>query len=163
MLYEVITALFAAASSDPQPEARKAAATQLANLHPDALPFAEELKGLFLRLTRDPFAGVRSTALNGLNNFRNPALIPEFRRMLDDSSSYAEASAMNGILTVDSVAGAAIVGQRLEKKSYSDVVQLAALDWVQKYRYTQFAGVIRRLAGPGHALPVRTKSFETLV
>ncbi len=156
-------ALFAAASSDPQPEARKAAATQLANLHPDALPFAEELKGLFLRLTRDPFAGVRSTALNGLNNFRNPALIPEFRRMLDDSSSYAEASAMNGILTVDSVAGAAIVGQRLEKKSYSDVVQLAALDWVQKYRYTQFAGVIRRLAGPGHALPVRTKSFETLL
>jgi HEAT repeat protein len=37
------------------------------------------------------------------------------------------------------------------------------MDWVQKYRYLQFVPQLRRLAGPGHSVPVRGKSFETLL
>ncbi|MBE0644765.1 MAG: hypothetical protein IH600_11845 [Bacteroidetes bacterium] len=156
-------ALFDAALNDPHREVRKAAATQLANLRPDEISFPAELKTIFLRLAWDSFSGVRSTALNGLNNFRDPVLIPEFRRMLGDSSYFVEAAAMNCILTVDSIGGAAVVEARLEKESYGDVLQLAAMDWVRKYRFGQCAPQLRWLAGPGNSVPVRTKSFETLL
>lgn len=160
---DVRHAVFAAAESDPHREVRKAAATQLANLRPERLGYREELRALFVRLTRDSHSGVRSTALNGLNNFRDAGLLPLFQRMLGDSSYYVEASAMNCILTVDSVASGDVVARRLEKDSHGDVLRLAAMDWVQRYRMGTLLPVMRKLAGPGNSIPVRTKSFETLL
>lgn len=160
---KVREALFTAALSDPHRDVRKSAATKLANLNSDTISFAGELREIFVKLTNDGFSGVRSTALNGLNNFRDPLLIPLFRRMLEDSSYYVEASAMNCILSVDSIGSTEVVRERLEKKSYSDILQLAAMDWVQKYQYLQFIPLLRGLAAPGHNVAVRTKSFETLL
>ncbi|MFA6232656.1 MAG: M1 family metallopeptidase [Bacteroidota bacterium] len=156
-------ALFAAARTDSHREVRKGVATQLANLRPDTITFGGDLKEILVLLTEDSFSGVRSTALNGLNNFRDAGSIPLFRVMLEDSSYYVEASAMNCILTVDSVGGAEVVGEHLAKESYADVLQLAAMDWVRKYRYQQFIPLLRRLAAPGHSVAVRTKSLETLL
>jgi aminopeptidase N len=155
--------LFAAARSDPNRDVRKIAATQLANLHPDRISFADELREVLITLTKDSFSGIRSTALNGLNNFRDAGLIPLFRRMLEDSSYYAEASAMNCLLNVDSLGSASVAGERLVKESHADVLQLAAMDWVRKYKYTQFITLLRALAAPGKSVAVRIKSFETLI
>lgn len=160
---DVREALFAAAEGDPHREVRKAAATQLANLRPAQLGFREELRALFVRLAGDTYSGVRSTALNGLNNFRDARLLPFFHRMLDDSSYYVEASAMNCILTVDSLGSGEVVALRLEKESHGDVLRIAAMDWVQRYRMRDHLPVMRRLASPGHSIAVRTKSFETLL
>ena len=160
---DVRAALFAAAEGDPHREVRKAVATLLANLRPEQLGFREELRALFVRLAGDTYSGVRSTALNGLNNFRDAGLLPFFYRMLDDSSYYVEASAMNCILTVDSVTSGEVVALRLEKESHGDVLRLAAMDWVQRYRMRDHLPVMRRLASPGYSIAVRTKSFETLL
>jgi hypothetical protein len=70
---------------------------------------------------------------------------------------------MNCILTIDSVASGEVVALRLGKESHGDVLRLAAMDWVQRYRMRNLLPVMRRLSGPGHNIPVRTKSFETLL
>lgn len=158
--WKVIMAL---AEHDPHPAVRKAAATRLAELQPQEVEFAVELEELYLRLLDDQASGVRATALNGLHNFRNPALLQVFRRMLADSSFYAEASAMNNILSVDSISSVDIVRSRLRADSPSDVLPLAALDWVRRYRYTALRDVVVNLAGPGHSPALRAKAFETLL
>ena len=159
---EVRQALFAAAESDAHREVRKWAATLLTRLQPDEWPFAGELRSLFLRLTGDSHSGVRSTAVNGLNNFRDPSLLPTFRRLLADSSYYVEASAMNAILTVDSTGSVHILRERLAKESHNDVLRLAAIDWVLRYRITELLPDLRRLAMPGISIPVRRKALEIL-
>ncbi len=160
---EVRTALFDAARDDVHREVRKAIAGLLADIQPPAISFGGDLRELFVELTRDSFSGVRSTALNGLNNFPDASLIPLFHRMLKDSSYYVEAAAMNCILSVDSLGGAALVSDRLEKDSYADILSLAAMDWVRTYRYGQLLPALHRLVRPGHSVSVRTKAFETLV
>jgi aminopeptidase N len=160
---EARLALFAAAERDSHHEVRKAAATVLANLRPDEISFGEELRTLLIRLSGDSFSGVRSTALNGLNNFRDARLLPHFHRMLGDSSYFVEAAAMNCILGIDSLGGEHVVAARLESESHGDVLRLAAMDWVRRYGFDRLLPVLRRLAGPGHGVAVRTRAVEILV
>lgn len=156
-------ALTAAAEGDPHREVRKSVATTLADLRLIHGESGEETRVLFLRLLADPFAGVRATAVNGLNNFRDRALLPRFRHMLDDSSYYVEAAAMNAMLTVDSIGSRDVVAARLEKRSHGEVLALAALDWVQRYRLTDLLPGVRRLAAPGNEIVVRQRAFEVLL
>lgn len=158
---KVRDALFAAAADDAHREVRKAVATLLSRLQPEGRPYAKELRDLFVDLTRDSHAAVRSTALNGLYNFRDPALLPLFHRMLEDSSYYVEASAMNCILAIDTAA-ITVVQERLRKASREDVLALAALDWVHRYRMTALLADVRRLAGPGNGIRLRRKAIEIL-
>ncbi|MBN1447173.1 MAG: HEAT repeat domain-containing protein, partial [Bacteroidetes bacterium] len=155
--------LFDIAERDPVPEVRKAVATKLAEISPQAVDYADDLREVFLRLRRDPFSGVRATAVNGLNNFRDAALLPFFRDMLTDSSYFVEASAMNGILALDSTGAVDILRMRLQSRSYQDVLALAALDWVRRYRLSSLQDLVLNLAGPGHSAPLRAKAFETLL
>ena len=157
------TVVMALAERDPSPDVRKAAATRLAELKPGDVDFADDLEELFRRLLDDAASGVRATALNGLHNFRNRELLPVYKSMLADSSYYVEASAMNNILDVDSVSSADIVRQRLLADSPADILPLAALDWVRRYRYEEFRDIVLDLAGPGHSPALRAKAFETLL
>lgn len=155
--------LFDAAAADPVPAVRKAAATKLAERRPVQIAWADDLREILLRLREDAASGVRATALNGLNNFRDPALIPIFRSMLSDSSYYVEASAMNGLLALDSTGSIGVVRERLLSDSYGDVLALAALDWVRRYRLVDLQDIVINLAGPGHGPALRAKAFETLL
>ena len=156
-------ALFAAAREDPVPAVRKAVATGLADAARARPAYADALRETLQVLLTDAYAGVRATAINGLHNFRDPALLPAFRRMLADSSYYAEAAAMNGVLGLDSTGSIDVVRTRLRSSSRGDVLALAALDWVQRYGYHQLIEDVRTLAGPGHSAPLRAKAFETLI
>ena len=156
-------ALANAAEHDAHREVRKAVATKLADLRDPGGALAGDLRGLFLRLLRDPYSGVRSTAVNGLNNFRDRTLLPRFHDMLSDSSYYVEAAAMNGILAVDSLGSREVVAARLEKRSHGDVLASAALDGVRRYRMTEFLPVVRRLTAPGNEIALRVRALETLL
>jgi aminopeptidase N len=159
----VRSTLYAVVRDDPVPEVRKAVATGLADLVRRQPSFGTELRENFLKLLQDGSSGVRATALNGLHNFHDPALLPVFWEMLGDSSYYAEAAAMNGVLGLDSTGSRDIVRQRLQTPSREDVLALAALDWVQRYRYTELLEDVLTLAGPGHGPVLRSRAFETLI
>jgi hypothetical protein len=134
----------------------------LARLKPDSISFRDELQQGLVRRMRDPKANVRSTALNGLNAFRDAALRPVFEAALRDSSYYVEAAAMNCLLTIDSTTTAGLVLRKLESRSYRDIVALAALDWVPRYRIAEALPIVRRLARPGCDRELRMKSINTL-
>ncbi|MDT8324205.1 MAG: HEAT repeat domain-containing protein, partial [Bacteroidota bacterium] len=148
---------------DPVPAVRKSIATGLADAVRDRPSYAADLRETLFALLRDDHAGVRATALNGLHNFRDPQLLPVFWQMLGDSSYYADAAAMNGVLSLDSTGSVDIVRERLLTSSRGDVLALAALDWVQRYRYAQLREEVRLLAAPGHSAALRAKAFETLI
>jgi aminopeptidase N len=156
-------ALLVAAEHDRHRAVRKAIATRLAELRDTRSDLAADLRALFLRLLEDPASGVRATAVNGLNNFRDHALLPRFHAMLADSSYYVEAAAMNAMLTVDSVGSRDVVAARLAKRSHGDVLALAALDWVRRYRMVEFLPAVRRLAAPGNEIVPRIRAMETLI
>ncbi|MCB2206273.1 HEAT repeat domain-containing protein [bacterium] len=155
--------IFGTVKNDPIPAVRKSIATPLADLVRRRLPWSGDLRDLLLSLLQDAYAGVRATALNGLHNFHDPMLLPVFWEMLSDSSYYAEAAAMNGVLSLDSTGSIDIIRARLATESRGDVLAEAALDWVQRYRYTELIEDVRQLAGPGHSAALRAKAFETLV
>ena len=69
---------------------------------------------------------------------------------------------MNAILTVDSTGSVHILRERLAKESHNDVLRLAAMDWVLRYRITELLPDLRRLAMPGISIPVRRKALEIL-
>ena len=160
---DIRAVLFDIAVADPVPAVRKSVATKLAESHPSRIDWAGDLREILLRLREDAASGVRATACNGLNNFRDPALIPVFRALLSDSSYYVEASAMNGLLALDSTGSTDVVRERLLSESYGDVLALAALDWVRRYRLVGLQDIVIELAGPGHRPALRAKAFETLL
>jgi len=160
---DIRAVLFGVAMGDPVPAVRKAAATTLAEQHPGQIEWDDDLREVLLKLREDAASGVRATACNGLNNFRDPALIPVFRAMLEDSSYYVEASAMNGLLTLDSTGSTDVVRERLLSDSYGDVLALASLDWVRRHRLIELQEIVIELAGPGHGPALRAKAFETLL
>ncbi|MBL0173752.1 MAG: hypothetical protein IPP94_00520 [Ignavibacteria bacterium] len=134
----------------------------LAGLRSDTLAWAAELKTSLVALSADRKSSVRANALNGLNRYRDRSLLPVFTAMLADSSYYVEAAAMNCAMSVDSVSSAGIVLTRLETKSYQDVVALAAMDWVARYRLRAAEPALLRLALPGGGPDVREKALATL-
>ncbi len=157
-------ALFESAAGDRFYGVRFRIADALAAVKPDSVSYSNELRGLWIALLDDPRPPVRSTALNGLNRYRDISLKPHFERMLSDSSVYVEAAAMNCLLAVDSSrAIREVVLKRLEGKSYQDVLALAAMDWVELYNIKEAEERLWKLAGPGASLQLRSRALMTLL
>jgi aminopeptidase N len=155
-------AVLEAARSDRFWGVRVRIAAALAGLKPDTLAWSAELKSALVAMTGDVKPSVRANALNGLNRYRSRSLLPVFTALLADSSYYVEAAAMNCVMTVDSVSSAGVVLTRLETKSYQDVVSLAAMDWVARYRMRAAEPALLRLARPGGSVDLRDKALATL-
>ncbi|MBR9978524.1 MAG: M1 family metallopeptidase [Bacteroidetes bacterium] len=160
---EIRRVLFDVAERDAHRDVRMRAATLLAELRPDTLSTSGEFQSCFIRLTSDVSSRVRATALNGLYHYRDPELLPLYHSMLQDSSYYVEAAAMNAILHSDAVLDTRLLRRRLEGDSHEDVLALAAMDWVRRHGLDEFIPVLRMRAMPGNNVRLRARAFETLL
>ena len=153
---------FTAIPVEPYGNTRFKIATALSQLKPDSLSYTQELQQLFLKLVVDPQANVRSTALGGLNLYRDTLLRQVFITALADSSYFVEAAAMNCLLTIDSTSTEGIVMRKLQTPSYRNVVEHAALDWVVRYQFRNALPIVRNLASPGPSRELRMHAVTAL-
>lgn len=165
---DVRQALARAGRGDAASDVRERIARLLADVAPDSLSWRAEYRALALALAGDRAARVRAHAFNALGRLRDAALragfrsasadsmaiVDAYRRGLSDSSVYVEASAMTGLLSVDSSAHAVVMA-RLEVPSPGDVVALAAMEIAVSHRITAVLPVLDRLRAPGGSRDLR--------
>ncbi len=155
--------LFQCAVRDPFYGVRFEIATALTRLHADTSNYRDAVKDVFILLTRDGKASVRATALNGLSAFKDTALVGVFRSCLQDSSYHVEAAAMNCLAALKLPDLERILLPRLKSESYSDILALAALPWVEEYRLLGLQETVTGLTGPGHSMKVRYSAMKALL
>lgn len=160
---DALDALAHSARADGHRAVRKAAVAACVDAASPSGGRTTSLKKLFLDVSKDASSGVRALAYHGFRKLRDASLREVFVHGLRDSSYYVEAAAMNCLLDVDTADGWHVVRQRLRTRSHTDILALAALDWVQHFRGQEALREVRTLAGPGHSLALRAKAFETLL
>lgn len=147
---------------------RTRVAHRLSEVAPDSLAWRGEYRALAIALAGDADAQVRAHAFNALGRLRDGALragfhstspdsmaiVEVYRRGLSDSSVYVEASAMTGLLAVDSSAHAVVIA-RLEVPSAGDVIALAAMEIVVSHRITAALPVLDQLRAAGGGRDLR--------
>jgi HEAT repeat protein len=148
---------------DPFYGVRLLAASAMSAQDPDSCTYAGEIRRRLVELVQDPRSAIRSTACNGLGRFHDRALLPVFQRLLDDSSYYVEASAMNGILAVDSAAYMRVLMPRLNESSYQDILAKAALGWVIDHRTPVPADSIAEILTIGHSNSLRFLAIRAMI
>jgi len=159
----VWSSLAIAARQDGRAEIRKQALARLIDNERGLVNNAVEAKRLLLDLRLDAVSGVRATSYNGLRRFSSEIPRDVFIEGLSDSSYYVEAAAMNCLLEADTAGAWPFLRERLLSNSHSDILSLAALDWLGTFRHEEAQRIARTLAGPGHSLALRSKAFEKLL
>jgi aminopeptidase N len=167
-LPDVRQALVRAAHGDAAAHVRMRVAHVLSDVAPDSLAWRGEYRALALVLAGDRDAQVRAHAFNALGRLRDAALrsgfrsasadsmaiVEVYRRGLSDSSVYVEASAMTGLLSVDSSAHAVVIA-RLVVPSPGEVLALAAMEIAASHRILAALPVLDRLRAPGGSRDLR--------
>lgn len=121
------------------------------------------VKDAMFRIARDDKSSVRSAAIIALERFPSPEVGTFLQSILTSDSSYlVQASCLEALEKVDSLAAARLALQYADSASHRDILRRAALQVLRRLKRPEVLPIALRCVQPGAAADIRALALNIL-